>query len=322
MEDEKLLKILRSHRANFVSGAQLCSKLDISKTTLSRHLHQLRQHGYDLQTQPHLGYRLLSVPDRLLAEELSWRLQTKIIGKKILAYNIVDSTNKVAFALAEQGAAYGTTVFAEGQSKGKGRLGRSWVSPKGTGIYFSVVLRPDISPGEASLVTLLAAVSSVEAIRKVTGLRALIRWPNDVLVNNKKVCGILTEMQAEDSRIKFLILGLGVNVNTASHKLPVGAGSLKEESSSQRRLSRLKLAQELMRQLDQHYLAFKEKGAEEIIRQWKNLSAFSGKRVKVFYANKTVEGFAQDIDESGALIVRLDNGFRQHILAGDIVKIR
>ena len=196
--DEKILKILRSHQDRFISAGSLSRKLSLSVSTISRHIHKLQEQGYDIVAQPHWGYKLTGLPDKLLAEELTWRLKTELIGKRILSYNIVDSTNAIAFSLAEQGMSEGTAVFAEGQKKGKGRLGRSWTSPKSQGIYLSLILRPKIAPAGASLITLLAAVSCAEAIRKVCGLTSQIRWPNDILVNNKKVCGILTEMNAKD----------------------------------------------------------------------------------------------------------------------------
>lgn len=321
--DEKILKILRSHSDEFISGQQLSRKLSISRSALSRHIHRLQDEGYEILAQPHLGYKLLAVPDVLFAQELGWRLNTEIIGRKILSYNTVDSTNTLAASLAEQGVREGTAVFAEAQKKGKGRLGRKWISPKTKGIYLSLILRPEILPEEASLITLLAAVSCAEAIRKICSLKALIKWPNDILVNNKKVCGILTEVQMNEQGLKFVILGIGVNVKTAKEALPHEASSLEEETEKEKmQFSRLELAQGLLRQLDQDYLLFKKKGRASITNRWRNLSAFSGKRVKVFLSTKTIEGQAQDIDEQGALIVRLDNGFKQHIVAGDVVKIR
>lgn len=319
--DEKILKILRSHQDSFISGQQLSRKLSVSSSTIARYIHKLQEEGYDIVAQPHWGYKLVGLPDKLLAQEIAWRLKTEVIGKKILSYNIVDSTNTIAFSLAEQGMPEGTVIFAEGQRKGKGRLGRTWASPKSQGIYLSLILRPKIAPVKASLITLLAAVSCAEAIRKICGLSAQIRWPNDILVNNKKICGILTEMATQNHTVKFIILGIGINVNTPVGKLPSGASSLREETVKTE-FSRLELARELLHQLDQDYLRFRQKGSKRVITQWKNLSALSGKRVKVSFAHRTIEGLAQDIDEQGALIVRLDNGFKQHVLAGDIVKVR
>ncbi|MBL7085141.1 MAG: biotin--[acetyl-CoA-carboxylase] ligase [Candidatus Omnitrophica bacterium] len=319
--DEKILKILRSHQDTFISGQQLSRKLSVSSSTIARHIHKLQEEGYDIQAQPYWGYKLVGLPDKLLAQEISWRLKTEVIGKKILSYNIVDSTNTIAFSLAEEGMPEGTVVFAEGQRKGKGRLGRTWASPKSQGIYLSLILRPKIAPAGASLITLLAAVSCAETIRKICGLTSQIRWPNDILVNNKKVCGILTEMNAQDHNVKFIILGIGINVNTQISKLSRGASSLKEEAKKTK-FSRIELARQLLRRLDRDYLYFKHKGSTKLTTQWKNFSALSGKRVKVYFVHKAIEGLAQDIDEQGALIVRLDNGFKQHVVTGDVVKIR
>jgi BirA family biotin operon repressor/biotin-[acetyl-CoA-carboxylase] ligase len=321
--DEKILRILRMSKDRFITAQEISRLSSVSKIVVSRYIHKLRQEGYDIQFQPHWGYKLLTLPDKLFASELKWQLNTKIIGRKILSYNVVDSTNIIAFSLAEQNAPEGTVVFAEGQNKGRGRFGRRWVSPKSKGIYLSIVLRPKVASSEAALITLLAAVSCAETIRKACGLRALIRWPNDILVNSKKVCGILTEMQTEDNKVKFIVLGIGINVYTAVSKLPLGASSLCTEAGTGRiHISRLELARELLRRIDREYILFKRRGSTNIIVQWQNLSALSGKRIKVYFPHRTIEGQAQDIDEQGALIVRLDNGFKQHIIAGDVVKIR
>ena len=321
--DEKILRVLRAHTDRFISAQEISRKTSLSNPTVARHIYKLREEGYDIQAQPHWGYKLVGLPDRLLACEIMWQLNTETVGRKILSYDTVDSTNSVAFSLAERGVSSGTAVFAEAQSKGRGRLDRNWVSPKSKGIYLSLVLRPQIASDKTALITLLAAVGCCETIRRVCGLRAQIKWPNDILVNNKKVCGILTEIETQGSKIKFIILGIGINVNTPISKLPAGASSLREEAGKARaQFCRLELARELLRRLDRQYLSFKHKGSAGIITQWKNLSALSGKRVKVSFAHRTIEGQAQDIDEHGALIVRLDNGLKQHVVAGDVVKLR
>ncbi len=321
--DEKILKILRTHTDRFISAQEISRKAFLPRATVTRYIHKLREEGYDIQAQPYGGYRLVSLPDKLIPQELAWQLDTKIIGEKILSYDTVDSTNTVAFSLAEKGISEGTAVFAEAQRKGRGRLGRGWVSPKSKGIYLSLVLRPKIIPPKAALITLLAAVGCAEAIRKICGLQAQIRWPNDILVNNKKTCGILTEMQTKDNKVQFIILGIGINIDTHISKLPPGAGSLRKEvKRAGVQFSRLELARQLLRQLDQEYCYFKHKGNARVVVRWKNLSALSGKRVKVFFTHKSIEGQAQDIDEQGALIVRLDNGFKQHVVAADVLKIR
>lgn len=322
--EERILDILRRHMDSFLSGEQLSRSLSISQAALAGYIHKLRQQGYDIQAQPHLGYQLTGLPERLLEPEISWRLQTKVIGQKIFVYDSVDSTNSVAFILAEQGTACGTAVFAEAQSKGRGRLGRSWFSPKSQGLYCSVILRPEIPATKASLLTLMAAVSCAQTIRKIVGLPALIKWPNDIVINERKVCGILTEIQVKDSKLKFVILGIGINVDTQRSKLPSGASSLRGEAGATRLpFLRLRLARELLRQLDQDYLYFQDnENPQNLIVRWRNLSALSGKRVKVSKAQEIIEGQAQDIDEQGALVVRLDNGFKEHVLAAEVVKVR
>jgi len=321
--DEKILKILRTYTDKFTSAQEISQKSHLSISTVVRHIHKLRDEGYNILAQPHWGYKLVAVPDRLIAQEITWRLNTKIIGKKVLSYNSVDSTNNIAFSLADQGISEGTVIFAETQRKGKGRLGRTWVSPKSKGIYCSLILRPQISPEKASVITLLAAVSCAEAIREISGFTTQIRWPNDILVNNKKICGILTELQTDNGKVKFIILGIGINVNTKSSKLPRGASSLKEELKGlKKQFSRLELARKVLCAFEQEYLCFQNKGSRSVISRWNNLSALSGRRVRVSLAQGTIEGQAQDIDQQGALIVRLDNGFKQHVVAGDVVRVR
>lgn len=258
--------------------------------------------------------------DSVTADEIVKRLNTKVIGKQAFCYNVVDSTNTIASGLAKDNVPEGTVVFAEGQKKGRGRLRRTWVSPKSKGIYLSIILRPKITINKASFITLLAAVAVAEAIREVSGLPAVIRWPNDILINNKKVCGILTEAQSENSHISYIVLGIGVNVNSSKSQLPSQGSSLKEQAKKS--FSRIELARQLLSSLDQEYSYFCKKGPSRIITQWRNLSAFSGKRVRVQLAHKTIEGMVQDIDSDGALIVRLDNGFKHHVLAADSIRVR
>jgi BirA family biotin operon repressor/biotin-[acetyl-CoA-carboxylase] ligase len=223
----------------------------------------------------------------------------------------------VAYRLAEDNAPEGVVVFSEEQSHGRGRMGRVWVSPQGMGIYFSLILRPKILPLEAAKITLLAAVGTAIAIRKMSLLSPKILWPNDILINNRKVCGILIELSAELDRVKFLILGVGINVNTPKDVLPKGATSIREELG--RKISRIEMAREVLRQIERYYFLFKQKKFSSIVREWKELSAILGSHIKVVLQGKTIEGQAQDINSHGALVVRLDNGFLEHIWAGDVV---
>ncbi|MFH1779151.1 MAG: biotin--[acetyl-CoA-carboxylase] ligase [Candidatus Omnitrophota bacterium] len=318
--DDKILHIFRTSKGEFISGEELSDVLKISRSAIWKHIEQLRAEGYNIIAQPHLGYKLISAPDKLIAEELSYELGTKSIGKKIYSYETTDSTMDIAHRLAQTGSPEGTAVFSEGQSKGRGRLGREWLSPKGKGIYLSLILRPKILPTEAPKVTLMSAVAVAKAIRKVTGLPALIRWPNDILIEGRKVCGILTEMSAEVNTIKYLILGIGINVNTSKEALPKGAASLKCELGDA--VSRVELAKELLRQIEEQYFLLREEGFGEIVSEWRNLSSMLGNRVRIVCQDKRLEGYAVDLDLSGALVIRHDSGFTEKVFAGDVILVR
>ncbi len=317
--DEKILAVFREKDEN-VSGEELSRLLGVSRSAIWKHIEKLRDEGYDIAAHPHLGYRLIGIPDKLLAAEIKWKLNTKFLGKKIYSYERVDSTMDIAYRLAEDNAPEGVVVFSEEQRRGRGRMDRNWVSPKGKGIYLSLILRPQILPLQASKITLLMAVAIAQAIRRVSGLAAKIKWPNDILINHKKVCGILTELSAELDRVRFLILGVGINVNTARSVLPKEATSIKEELG--RKVSRIELAKEVLRQTEKYYSLFKQKKFSSIAREWKDLSAILGSRVKVVFQGKKIEGQAQDIDSQGALVIRRDNGFLEHIWTGDVVKVK
>lgn len=318
--DDKILTILKNNNERYTSGEELSQILKISRSAIWKHIENLRQEGYSILALPHLGYKLAALPDKLSSVELSYKLNTKIIGRRIYSYNQTSSTNDLAYRLAEDKLNEGACVFAESQDKGRGRLARKWESPKGVGIYFSVILRPKIAPQQAAQVTLMASLAVATAIRKITSLEAFIKWPNDILINGKKVCGILTEMSAEMDTVKFLILGIGLNVNTSKEALPKGAGSLKEELGE--KVSRLEMAQAVLGKLDFYYQIFKEKGFAAIRGDWRELTHMLGSRVKVSCQSKKIEGLIQDIDKEGALVVRLDNGFQEKVLSGDVVLVR
>lgn len=318
--DGKILNIFRSSNGEFISGEEISEKLKVSRAAVWKHIEQLRKEGYEITGEPHVGYRLIGTPDKLIPEEVSHKLGTKIIGKKIYSYEMTDSTMDVAHRLAQSGSPEGTVVFSEGQSKGRGRTGRQWFSPKGKGIYLSLILRPDLSPAEAPKITLVSAVAVALSMRKVTHLGALIKWPNDILVNDRKACGILTEMSAEVNTVKYIVLGIGINVNTAKGDLPKEATSLKHETGEE--ISRIVLAQDILRELERQYHIFKERGFKKIIEEWKGLSHTLGEEVKIACQGKKIEGVAVDLDSSGALVVRLDSGFTEHVTAGDVVMVR
>ncbi|MDD5006281.1 MAG: biotin--[acetyl-CoA-carboxylase] ligase [Candidatus Omnitrophica bacterium] len=317
--NKKILALLRNATA-YVSGEEISRQLDISRSAIWKHVQELRQEGYEIIAVPHLGYELVSIPDQLLPEEISPGLNTKIMGREIYHYDMVPSSMDIAMDLAIKGCKEGVVVFAEGQYKGRGRLSRFWSSPKNKGIYFSLILRPKISPNECPKLTLLSAVAVCQAIRQITGLECFIKWPNDLIIDNKKVGGILTEMNADTDMVRFVVIGIGINVNTSESLLPVKSTSLKEQSGE--RISRIELAREILKQLEREYILFQKEGFKTIIEKWKKLSATLGHRIRVHFRKEYIEGQALDIDEQGALLLKKDSGHIERITAGDILKVR
>src|SRR3989338_3639134 len=270
---EKILDFLK-RKSDYISGDQMAQRLGISRQALWKHIQELKDSGYDIQAVPHLGYQLNSSPDRLFSFEVKTGLQTKFIGRKIYYYESLGSTMDMALPLGIKGEPEGAIVLAEAQTKGRGRLGRQWVSPKYKGIYASIILRPKISPQAAPILTLLSAVSICEAIKEITQIEAQIKWPNDILINNKKLGGILTELNAEMDEVRFVVIGIGLNVNNDKKNLVSGATSLKEQKKEN--VNRINLLQELLRKIEANYMLFQPRGAGIIIEKWRDYNITLG----------------------------------------------
>src|ERR1039457_4250517 len=218
--DAKILSALREN-PDGVSGAELAEQLGISRAAVWARIEELRSLDYEIEAGPHFGYRIVSAPDALHADDLLARLgKTKVVGRDIRVFEQTTSTNDVIEKLARDGVKEGAVVFAESQSKGRGRLGRNWMSPPQKGLWFSVLLRPDLRPQEATQLTVAPATALVRTIRSVTDLKPEIKWPNDILIGGKKVAGVLTELSAELDHVKYIILGIGVNVNLGAGEFP------------------------------------------------------------------------------------------------------
>ncbi|MDD4940077.1 MAG: biotin--[acetyl-CoA-carboxylase] ligase [Candidatus Omnitrophica bacterium] len=316
---EKILDLLKKS-PEYVSGEEISSHLKISRQALWKHIHALIDAGYDIAAVPHLGYRLVSSPDRLFPSEVTRRLNTRFVGKKIHYFDTVSSTMDDALRLALSGSPEGTAVIAESQTKGRGRLGRDWYSPKYKGVYFSLILRPLIPPNQAPLLTLMSAVSLCEAIKENTGLACQIKWPNDILLHNKKVGGILTELNGETDVSRFMVIGIGINVNNDKRSMLPQSTSLKEIKKQD--ISRVELLQEIFRRLESNYLAFQKKGSAYITGEWREWNITLGRRVKVTCHKEHIEGEAVDIDADGGLLVRNDPGLIRKVLAGDVTHCR
>jgi len=316
---EKILDYLNK-KHDYLSGDQISRHLGISRQGLWKHIQELKDSGYLIAAVPHLGYRLESCPDRLFVFEVARNLNTKFLGKKIHYFDYLASTMDTAMQLGMDGASSGTLVLAESQIKGRGRLGRGWLSPKYKGIYLSLILRPKILPAACPVLTLMSAVSICEAVKEILNLDLQIKWPNDLLIDQKKVAGILTEMNAETDKVNFVVIGIGLNVNNDKKSLIAGATSLKEQQGAE--INRVILLQEILRRLENNYLLLEDRGSGEIIHKWRNFTLTLGTRVKVDYQNKHIEGQAMDIDVDGALLIRKDSGLIQKISSGDVTACR
>lgn len=301
----------------YVSGEEISRALHITRAAVWKHIEVLRADGYTIDAVPRHGYRLSASPDRLFPSEVQHGLLTKVFGKYIHYFESIPSTMDEAFRLGSAGACEGTVIVAETQTKGRGRMGRVWASPKNKGIYFSIILRPSCTPSQASRMTLVSAVAISEAIECVTGVRPLIKWPNDLLIGGLKLCGILTEMRAETDRVGFMVAGIGLNVNSASHQLVSGAVSLKQILG--RPVMRVVLFQEILKSLEDRYVQVEKEGFKDAFISWRGRSATLGQEVRFLERTKIVSAIAVDIDDDGALIVRLSDGRLVKRVAGDIV---
>ncbi|MCJ7547992.1 MAG: biotin--[acetyl-CoA-carboxylase] ligase [Deltaproteobacteria bacterium] len=315
----RILEMLRQQEAP-LSGAEMSKTLGISRSAVWKHIKVLRREGYRIEAKPARGYRLVGVPSHPTPWEIQAGLGTEQIGKRIYTLSQASSTTEVAFGLALKGAEEGVVVLAESQIKGKGRMGRPWESPAGLNIYLSLILRPRIVPSKTPLITLMAAVACAEAIDKVTGLLPAIKWPNDLLLERKKLGGILTEADMELDRINFVVVGIGINVNMTRALFPPSikdtATSLQEALG--REISRIALIQAVLQQMEQWYQRLAQGRGEEIRRRWKELSLVKGQAIEVTSLGEVVRGTALDIDEDGALLVQTDTNTIKRVVAGDV----
>jgi BirA family biotin operon repressor/biotin-[acetyl-CoA-carboxylase] ligase len=308
------------NRQERLSGAEISKVLGISRSAIWKHITALRREGYQIEAKPASGYQLIAVPSHLTAWEIQAGLGTEQLGKKVHAFPNVDSTNTVAFRLAMNGAQEGEVVVVESQAAGKGRMGRRWESPPGVNIYLSIILRPPFPPNKMPLITLMTAVACAESIEEVTGVLPSIKWPNDLLIGEKKLGGILTEADLELDRINFVVVGIGINVNMPRSAFPPSirdtATSLQEALGKQ--VSRVTLIQALFRRFELWYKRFKEDRGEEIRRRWEELSQIRGKEVAMAFMGEMVQGMALEIDADGALLVQEAGGAVKRIVAGDV----
>ena len=314
---ENILNMLKES-TDFLSTVEISKKLDISSASLSEGMNALKSKGYAIEYNAKKGYRLTAVPDILYPEEVLPALRTKYMGRRIIHFDSVGSTNTIAHRKASEGCGEGLAVIAEEQTEGKGRLGRKWVTPKYSAIAMSLVLKPDISPEDAPGITLVMGLAVCRALNSTSGLDAKIKWPNDVVIGGKKVCGILTEMSAGVDMVNYIIVGAGVNVNIFEfpEDIKKTATSLSIETGG--RVSRKDVLASILLEFEKLYDTFKETRLDEIIDPYKKLSSTLGKMVRVSSAAETYEGLAVDITHDGVLLVKCQNGEERRVLSGDV----
>lgn len=257
---------------------------------------------------------------KLNVNQLQDGLRTRRFGRNILFSREVDSTNKWAKKLAIYGAGEGTVTIAETQMKGRGRLDREWISPTG-GLWFSLILRPKLSPTEAIKLTFVAGLAVAKVLREMFDLRAETKWPNDVLVNGRKICGVLAEMNTTGETVNFVVVGVGVNVNfdvenVFPEQLKRVATSLEKELGRKVKLE--KLFRALLERLENLYELFIKEGFNPILNEWKNYAGFLGCKVEVSSPAGKMSGLALDIDDEGALVLRLEDGTVKRVFVGDV----
>lgn len=303
-------------RHGYVSGEDIAAKLEISRASIWKHIQELRNLGYRIDAVPHLGYRVTAIPDKLYPWEVTPRLKTKFLAKTYEYHETVDSTNEIVFRKGLEQAPEGLVVAAEHQTKGRGRFNRLWESPRGKGLYFSFLLRPNLAPPEVSKLTLAVSVGCVRALSETAELHCSVKWPNDLLAHNKKICGILTEINSDQDTVHFAVVGVGLNVHMAEKHLPARATSVFIETG--KKVSRTELLRKILQEVETSYLVLLHKGFDPIREEWRNSCSLWGKRIRVHLLRGAVEGQAVDIDTDGCLIIRTDFGLLEKVTAGDI----
>lgn len=317
---QKVFKILLDAKEH-LSGEEISERLGVSRTAIWKHINALKEDGYDIEAVPRKGYLLRNRVDKLLRTEIITELNLKHWDKEnIYTYDQVDSTNIIGKKFAAEGKEEGTFIIAEEQTNGKGRMGREWVSPYGKGIWLSFILRPEIIPLRASEITFVVAVGIMEGIKKYINKEVKIKWPNDILLDGKKIVGILTEISAEMERINYIVAGIGINANQDLEDFPedirVKATSLKLNTGEY--INRNELLREIIQEMEKIYYIYKEEGFKKILELWKANNITLGRRVKAITFEGEIIGVAKKIDDEGYLIIVDDKGKENKILAGDV----
>lgn len=319
---DKLLKLLQENHDNYLSGESMSESFNVSRTAIWKHINNLRKEGYVIESITNRGYKLIKDSTNITSAGISAKLSTKLLGKDIICLDEVGSTNDYAKSLAISGAKDGTLIIADQQNKGRGRMGRIWSSAKGKGIWMTLLLRPSIEPQKAQIITLAASVAVVQALQPLLGERVKVKWPNDVLVDGKKICGILTEMSCELENINYIVLGIGINVNQVVNDFPEEiretATSINAILNNLEDIDRLSIIADILKAFEELYLLILEGKTDKVISNWRLFSCTLGRKIRVSSLNGDLCGIAEDITEDGVLILKDNSGKIHRIFSGEI----
>jgi len=327
-----IVQLLKDAAPGYVSGGELGKRFHVSRAAVWKYIEELRQEGYSIEAASRKGYRLRPSEDKLNAYEIASGLNTSIVGREVLYLDSLDSTNNYARKLAEEGCNDGMSVIAKQQTSGRGRLGRSWESPSDKGIYMSTVLRPPLAPSETPIFTLAAAVAVVSAIRGTTGVKAGIKWPNDIIIEGRKVCGILLEMSSEADQVNYIVMGIGINYSQNEEDFPeelrskatslkMATGVLKDSTENVAAglyFSRLSVVRSILRELDTVIQMVLSYNNTKLLDLWRENSGTLGREVSFRLKDVEYRGTAVDITTDGKLSVDCSDGVRRDLLSGEV----
>jgi len=314
----KILTLLKESDS-YLSGQELCNQFGVSRTAVWKAINQLKEEGYVIEAVQNKGYHLVESPDLITYNEIKSVLSTKWAGQELYYFDTLDSTNTKAKQLAEEGSSHGTLVVANQQTGGKGRRGRTWESPANTGIWMTLVLKPDMSPANASMLTLVMALAATKACNEITDSKCEIKWPNDIVLNRKKICGILTEMSAEMDYINHIVIGVGINANVDEfpEELLEKATSIKIENH--KKVQRAKLISRILMHFEEEYEHFmKNQDLSLQMEDYNDLLINKEKEVVILEMAGEYQGIAHGINKKGELLVEKENGEMEHIYAGEV----
>ncbi|WP_374197415.1 biotin--[acetyl-CoA-carboxylase] ligase [Clostridium tagluense] len=317
---EKIIKLLKESGNDFISGQKISEELGVSRAAIWKYINTIKEDGYEIEAISRKGYRIISSPDILTLEEIKDFLSTEYIGKNVIHYDSIGSTNSIAKKLADAGEEHGTVIISEEQTTGRGRLGRNWISPKYKGIWMSIILRPNIVTENISQITLIGAAAVQQAIMKM-GIKTSIKWPNDIVINSRKVCGILTEMTGEIDHINYLVMGIGINVNLEEKDIPMDLKSVATSLTieTDKYIDRKLLLANVLNIFEVLYNDFVENGnVSETMKICRENSLLIGKEIQLKNRGKQVKAKVIDISDSGELVIENQQGITEYIVSGEV----